>query len=298
MRDAWSLTTPYWRSSERWRAGLLLAAVTLLNLALVGTTVLLTYWQKAFFNALGAKDWHGFIGSLLWWYKTPEAGFTLGFTPILIMFVLITAYELYWHQALQIRWRRWMTEKYTGEWLSNRIYYRMALVDAATDNPDQRIAEDIRLFVDSILVLGLGIVRSTVSLFSFVFLLWTLSEPVKVFSVTVHGYLVWVALLYSAFGTLLVHLVGRRLTPLHIVQQKAEADLRFSLMRVLENVEGIAFYAGEAEQKTELSGRFAAIVKNWRSIMTVTKRLTFLTSGYAQVVLVFPLAVVAPASKF
>jgi len=295
LRHAWSLALPYWRSEERWRARALLGGVVALNLALVGTTVLFTYWQRAFYNALGAKDWGGFLGSLLWWHDTPKDGFTLGFAPVLVAFVFITAYELYLRQALQIRWRRWMTENYVGDWLSDRAYFRMALTDSGTDNPDQRIAEDIRLFVDNTLILGLGLIRSAVSLFSFVFLLWTLSEPIVLLGVTIHGYLVWVALLYAALGTWFAHLVGRQLTPLHFLQQKAEADFRFSLMRLLENVEGIAFHGGEVEQERELSHRFATIMSNWRAIMTVTLRLTFLTSGYAQVVLVFPLAVVAPA---
>jgi putative ATP-binding cassette transporter len=113
--------------------------------------------------------------------------------------------------------------------------------------------------------------------------------------VTIHGYLVWIALLYAAFGTWFAHVAGRRLTRLHYVQQKAEADYRFSLMRLCENVEGIAFHGGEAAQERELSHRFTALVNNWRAIMTVTMRLTLLTSSYAQIVLVFPLVVIAPA---
>jgi putative ATP-binding cassette transporter len=295
LREAWSLGLSYWQGEERWRARSMLGALVALNLTLVGTAVLFTYWQGAFYNALEAKDWHGFLGSLLWWHNTPKDGFTLGFAPGLAIFVFATAYELYLRQALQIRWRTWMTREFGDDWLSDRAYFRMALTDSSTDNPDQRIAEDIRLFVENALVLGLGLVRSAASLLAFVFLLWTLSEPIVLIGVTIHGYLVWVALLYAAFGTWFTHLVGRRLTPLHYVQQKAEADFRFSLMRLLENVEGIAFHGGEAEQARELSRRFAALVSNWLEIMTVTLRLTFLTSSYAQIVLVFPLAVVAPA---
>jgi putative ATP-binding cassette transporter len=295
LQQAWFLALPYWRGPERWRARAMLAGLIGLNLVLVGTILLFTYWQGAFYNALEAKDWRAFLGSLLWWTNTPKGGFTLGFSPGLAIFVLATAYELYLRQALQIRWRRWMTQTFAHDWLSDRAYFRMALIDAGTDNPDQRIAEDIRLFVENTLVLGLGVVRSVASLLSFVLLLWQLSEPVTVFGRTIQGYLVWIALLYAMCGTWLVHLVGRRLTPLHYVQQKAEADFRFSLMRLLENVEGVAFHSGEPEQEHELSNRFAAIVRNWLGIMMVTLRLTFFTSSYAQVMLVFPLAVVAPA---
>jgi putative ATP-binding cassette transporter len=294
LRDAWTITLPYWRSKDRWRGRRLLCLIILLNMTLVGTTVLSTSWQRAFFNALGAKDWAGFISSLLWWYSTPQDGFTLGFAPILVIFVFATTYELYLRQDLQIRWREWMTQLYQGQWMANHVFYRMVLVRSGADNPDQRIAEDIRLFIESGLLLGLGLVRSTFSLFAFVFLLWSLSEPVKLLGSNIHGYLVWTALFYSLAGTLFAHLVGRKLTPLHVVQQKAEADFRFALMRVRENAEAIAFYSGETEQESDLKSCFSVVTGNWRAIMNVTKRLTFLTSSYAQVVLVFPLAVVAP----
>lgn len=252
LRDAGSLALPYWRSAERWRARALLAVIIVLNLGIVGTSIVFIYWQKIFYNALEAKDWDAFIASLLWWSYTPRDGVTIGFAPALALFVLFTGYELYLRQALQIRWRRWMTEQYVGQWLSDRVYLQMALTDSGTDNPDQRIAEDIRLFVDNTLTLGLGLLRSSTSLFAFVWLLWRLSPPIVLAGVVVPGYLVWIALLYSAFGTWMVHLAGRRLTPLNYLQQRAEADFRFSLMRVLENVEGIAFHGGEAEQKREL----------------------------------------------
>lgn len=295
LREAGALAIPYWRSAERWRARALLAVIVVLNLGIVGTSIIFIYWQKTFYNALEARDWDAFIASLLWWSYTPRDGVTIGFAPALALFVVFTGYELYLRQALQIRWRGWMTERYVGQWLSDRVYLQLARTDSGTDNPDQRIAEDIRLFVDNTLTLGLGLLRSSTSLFAFVWLLWRLSPPIVLAGVVVPGYLVWIALLYAALGTWVVHLAGRRLTPLNYLQQRAEADFRFSLMRVLEHVEGIAFHGGEAEQKRELGSRFATLVANWRAIMMVTKRLTFLTSGYAQVVLVFPLAVVAPA---
>lgn len=295
LRDARALAVPYWRGDERVRATLLLATVVVLNAAIVGTNILFTYWQGAFYNALEARDWKGFLGSLFWWHTTPQDGFTFGFAPVLAAFVVITSYEQYLRQALQIRWRHWMTRRVAQDWLSDRAYFKVALLDTHTDNPDQRIAEDIRLFVDNALVLGLGLFRSVASVVSFVVLLWSLSEPVMVAGVTIHGYLVWIALFYSAFGTWVTHRVGRRLIPLHFVQQRTEADFRFSLMRLRENVEGVALHRGEAEQERELSDRFDGVVRNWHAIMAATLRLTFLTTSYGQVMLVFPLAIVAPA---
>lgn len=295
LSDAWSLAMPYWRSEERWQAMALLAAIIALNLVLVGVAVLLTYWQRAFFNALEAKDWDGFIALLLWWRVTPADGFVPSFTLIGVIFVPATAFALYLRQALQYRWRRWMTDTYLESWLADRAYYRIALTDSGTDNPDQRIAEDARLFVDNTLILGLGILRAVVTLLSFVVVLWSLSDPLTLFGMTIPGYLVWAALLYAICGTLLTHFIGRRLIALNFAQQKVEADFRFSLIRFYENAENIAFYRGEPDEKRELTRRFSAIVGNWRSIMAVTKDLTLFTTGFGQIALVFPFAVVAPA---
>jgi putative ATP-binding cassette transporter len=294
LRDAYSLAIPYWNSEERWAAAALLGAIVALNVGLVGTTVLFTYWQGAFYNALEAKNWAQFMGSLFWWSDTPRDGVTLGFGPVLAAFVVITSLELYLRQKLQIRWRRWMTRAFVDDWLTGRAYLRMALLDSGTDNPDQRIAEDVRLYIDNTLVIGLGLIRSIVALISFVFLLWQLSDPIVVIGVTIHGYLVWISIAYAILGTWVTHLVGRRLTPLHFVQQRAEADFRFSLMRLSKNGEAIAFHRGEEEQLREFSQRFTTIAINWQSIMSATLRLTLLTSSYGQVMLVFPLAVVAP----
>ncbi len=294
LRDAWSLAAPFWRSEERWRARLLLAVIVALNLALVGMSVVITYWQRVFYNALEAKDWQGFIGLLLWWHETPE-GFMPGFAGIAAAYIVIAAYALYLRQGLQMRWRRWMTEHYLEGWLGERAYYRMALTDAGTDNPDQRIADDLRLFTDNTLSLGLGLMRSTVSVISFVIVLWTLSGPITVLGVAIPGYLVWVALIYAVLGTWVAHLIGRPLIRLNFQQQRVEADFRYALVRLRENVEGIALYGGEADEKRLLLQRFRALMENWWAIMVATKRLTLYTSGYGQVAVVFPYAVVAPA---
>ncbi|WP_218508291.1 ABC transporter ATP-binding protein/permease [Variovorax sp. dw_308] len=295
LREARRLCMPYWQSDQRWPACALLFSIVVLNLLLVAISVLLTYWQREFYNALEAKDWDQFLGLLLLGRQMPTGGFMPGFSTILIVSVLVTVYALYLRQLLQINWRRWMTDRYVGQWLADHTYFRMGLEQTGTDNPDQRIAEDIRLFVDNTLLLGTGLMRAVATLLCFVVLLWSISGDIVVAGVTVHGYLVWVALAYAVLGTGLSHLIGRRLSPLHFQQQKAEADLRFGLMRLSENAEGIALHGGEAAEKRELDGRLGAVVSNWREIMVLTRRLTFMTSGYGQVVLVFPLAVTAPA---
>lgn len=295
LRDAWHLARPYWSSEDRWRGRALLAVVVALNLSLVGMTVLLTYWQRAFYNALEAKDWDAFVALLFTWHRTESEGWLPGFSIVAALYILIAVYQLYLRQALQIRWRRWLTEVYLGQWLEGRAYYRMALTDPVTDNPDQRIAEDARMFVDDTLALGLGLMNSVVTLGSFVIVLWSLSGPLSVLGVEIPGYMVWVALIYALLGTWLAHLIGRPLVALNFTQQKVEADFRYALVRFRENVEGIALYGGEADEKRGLTQRFRALMENWWAIMTATKRLTFFTAGYTQVAIIFPIVVAAPA---
>ncbi|MBW6397772.1 ABC transporter ATP-binding protein/permease [Roseomonas sp. HJA6] len=294
LRDAWHLARPYWSSEDRWKARGLLAVVVALNLSLVGMTVLLTYWQRAFYNALEAKDWDAFMALLFTWHRSEDGGLLPSFCIVAVLYILIAVYQLYLRQALQIRWRRWLTEVYLTNWLGDRAYYRMALTDPTTDNPDQRIAEDARLFVDATLSLGLGLMNSVVTLASFIVVLWSLSGPLTVFGVDIPGYMVWVALVYAAAGTVLAHVIGKPLIALNFTQQKVEADFRYALVRFRENVEGVALHGGEEDEKRGLTQRFRALMENWWSIMTATKRLTFFTAGYTQVAVVFPIVVAAP----
>jgi putative ATP-binding cassette transporter len=293
IREALSLIMPYWRSEERWKARGLLALVVVLNLSLVAMTVMLSYWNREFFNTLEARDSAAFFHLLFTWQAT-DSGMMPGFAWIAAIYILIAVYALYLRQALQIRWRRWVTETMLASWLEKRAYYRIALTDRGTDNPDQRLAEDAKLFVDSTLVLGLGLMRTVVTLFSFLFVLWTLSGPATILGIEIPGYMVWVALIYAALGTWLAHLVGRPLIRLNVQQQKVEADFRYALVRFRENAEGIALHRGEAEEQATLSGRFHGVIGNWWALMVATKRLTFFTAGYAQMASVFPFVVAAP----
>ena len=294
LRDAWALTKPYWTSEERGRAFLLLGAVVALNLSLVAMTVVLTYWQRAFYNTLEQKDAATFW-SLLFLGGEADGTWFPGFSLLAAIFIFVAVYQLYLRQALQIRWRRWLTRDYLDRWLADRAYYRIALTDPATDNPDQRIAEDIKLFVDDTLSLSLGLMNSVVTLISFIFVLWGLSGPLEVMGVSIPGYMVWVALIYSALGTWIAHLIGRPLIRLNFLQQRVEADFRYALVRLRDNVEGVALHGGEADENRGLQVRFTALMTNWWGIMTATKRLTFFTAGFSQVASIFPIVVAAPA---
>jgi vitamin B12/bleomycin/antimicrobial peptide transport system ATP-binding/permease protein len=299
IREALSLALPYWRGEDRWAARGLLAVVVTLNLALVGMSVLLSYWSREFFNALEARNAEAFSALLFTWHPT-DSGLMPGFVWLAAIYIVIAVYAIYLRQALQIRWRRWTTETLLATWLSDRAYYRLSLTGPfqrqwGADNPDQRLSEDAKLFVDETLTLGLGLMRSVVTLFSFLLVLWALSGPATILGITIPGYMVWVAILYAALGTWLAHLIGRRLTRLNFNQQKVEADFRYALVRFRDSTEGVALHRGEAEERAALITRFRALMENWWALMVATKRLTFFTAGYSQVATVFPFVVAAPA---
>ncbi|MDP2703456.1 MAG: SbmA/BacA-like family transporter, partial [Candidatus Rokubacteria bacterium] len=286
LKNAWALTRPYWFSEDRWAAwGLLLAVVTL-NLGIVFINVLLNKWNNTFYNSLQDKNYDVFVQQLF------------RFTWLAGSYIIVAVYQLYLNQMLQIRWRRWLTERYLGEWLRDTAYYRMQLAGGETDNPDQRIAEDLRLFVTGTLVLGIGGMRAVVTLVSFIAILWGLSGavtlPVGGFLVTIPGYMVWAALLYAIVGTWLTDRIGRPLVRMNFDRQRYEADFRFGLVRFRENTEGVALYHGEPDEMRNFRTRFGSVVRNWWDIMRQQKRLTWFTAGYGQAAIIFPFVVAAP----
>ena len=286
VRRAWGLAGPYWRSEERWRARILLAVIVALTLLLVFFSVLLNDWNRRFFESLQNKDFAAF-GPLL-----------LEFSVIVALYIVAAVYRRYFTLMLQMRWRIWLTHRFLERWLSQHVYYRLEVADRRTDNPDQRIAEDLRLFTSNTLDLSLGLLGSVVTLVSFVAILWAISGPLTfalgTLNVEIPGYMVWVALLYALVGSGLTHLVGRPLIPLSFQQQRLEADFRFNLVRLRENAEGVALYGGETVERENLSDRFERIRANWWQLMRFTKNLTFLTVGYAQIADIFPILVAAP----
>ena len=285
-RDLWSLLRPFWTSEERRSAWLLLIANIALTLALVYMTVLFNQWYNLFYNALQDK-------------AKAEFFHQIGrFCVLASIYIVIAVYRIYLNQMLQIRWRRWLTDSYLTDWLAERNYYRMQLKGDGTDNPDQRIAEDFRLFVDESLSLGLGFLNAVVTLGSFVGILWVISGPLD-FSFggttyVVYGYMVWVAVVYAIVGTWLTHEIGKPLVSLNFNQQKYEADFRFNLVRFRENSEGVALYRGEADELRGFRSRFAAVMENWWAIMKRQKLMSFFTVGYSQAAVVFPFVVGAP----
>jgi putative ATP-binding cassette transporter len=284
------IAVPYYRSEDRWAGRGLLLAVIALQLFQVWLNVRFNAWYNTFYTALQNKDWDTFI-------------WQLGVFSLLAAFFIVTAvYQLYLQQWLQIRWRYWLTHAYLGRWLGQGTHYRMRLKGDQADNPDQRIADDIRMFINSTLDIGIALLGSIVTLVSFVVILWNLSAatPLMIGSQTynIPGYLVWAALIYAIIGTWVTHLVGRPLVKLNFDQQRYEADFRFSLVRLRENAEEVTLLSGEKAEEERLTHRFGRVVGNWYAIMQRTKRLTFLTAGYSQVAIIFPFMVVSPVYFF
>ncbi|MEK9279673.1 MULTISPECIES: ABC transporter ATP-binding protein/permease [unclassified Bradyrhizobium] len=287
LATVWRIAIPYFRSEDKWAGRGLLAAVIAMELALVAINVLVNQWQNRFYSALQAYDLEEFVKEI--WI----------FLGLAFTFVALAVYKLYLNQWLQIRWRRWLTRHYLGEWLDGATHYRMQLRGEAADNPDQRITEDVKTFVEQTLTIGLGLLSSIVTLASFIVILWGLSNkaPLHIYGtdLVVPGFLVWCALVYAILGTALTHWIGVPLVNLNFEQQRFEADFRFNLVRVRENSEQIALLKGEAAERGRLLHRFGFVISNWYAIMSRTKRLTAFTASYQQAAVVFPYVMVAPA---
>ena len=288
LREAWKLAWPYWRSDEKWSAWGLLVAIVALNLGTVWLNVRFNSWNRDFYDALQEYDWPRF-----WWQFAV-------FSMLAAIWVAVGVYQLYLRQILHIRWRRWLTERSLKGWLGNQAYYRIQIDQSTTDNPDQRIADDLDSFASSSIVLSMGVLNSLVTLVSFLFILWRLSGPLTVplwggHSFDIPGYLVFAAFIYAAFGTWLAHWIGRPLAGLMFSQQRFEADFRFSLVRLRENAESVAFYGGETHEYGVFDRRFGRVVGNWWDIIRRRKRLSWFTTTYQQVAIIFPFLVAAPS---
>ncbi|HML10638.1 MAG TPA: ABC transporter ATP-binding protein/permease [Stellaceae bacterium] len=288
LREAWKLAWPYWRSDEKWSAIGLLVAVVALNLTAVYLNVRFNLWNRDFYDALQEYDWPQF-----WWQFAIFCG-------LATVWVAVGVYQLYLRQILHIRWRHWLTERSLKGWLSNQAYYRIQIDQSTTDNPDQRIADDLDSFATLSISLSMGLLNSVVTLFSFIVILWSLSPSLTVplwggHSVEIPAYLVFAAFIYAGVGSWLTEIIGRPLVGLMFNQQRFEADFRFSLVRLREHAESVAFYGGEGHEYNVFDNRFGRVVGNWWDIIRRRKRLSWFTTGYAQVAVIFPFLCAAPS---
>jgi vitamin B12/bleomycin/antimicrobial peptide transport system ATP-binding/permease protein len=279
-RRAWQLTYPYWQSEEKVRAWGLLILIVVLNLFAVYLSVLFNDWYQRFYDALEKKS------SVAFWKEM------LSFSWLAVLWMIVSVYRVYVQQVLEMRWRNWLNANFLAKWLSDRAYYGMQLMGTTADNPDQRIAEDLKLFTSMTLGLTLGVLSAVVTLISFVGILWAVSGPLNVsfggLSFTIPGYMVWACVGYAAIGSLITHWVGKPLIGLNFAQQRYEANYRFGLVRVRENAESIALYGGETSERSNLLTHFNDVLTNWWSLVRVQKRLGWFTFGYGQAAVIFP----------
>jgi len=284
-RAVWQLIKPYWLSQEKWRAWGMLTAIVILSLASVYLSVQINEWSRVFYDALQNRNYPVFKAQL---FK---------FTWLALLFIVIAIYKVYLTQGLQMSWRRWMTQEYMDKWLGNHAYYYTEY-QHQVDNPDQRISDDLNALTSGTLSLTLGLLSSVVTLFSFVFILWSISGPltfaISSHEITIPGYMLWFALLYAVVGSVIVWWVGKPLVRLGFNQEWFEANFRFGLIRIRENSDAIALYHGEKSEREQLTGKFDSIKTNWWSIMKVTRSLNVASTFYAQFANIFPILVASP----
>ena len=280
FKDVWYLTKSYWLSEEKGKAFFLLFSIVALTLGIVYMLVLLNHWNNSFYDAL-QKYQKEKIYSELW-----------RFTYLAFGYIIMAVYSYYLQQKLILNWRRWLTEQFIAIWMRNKTYYNLQMFGKDTDNPDQRISEDVRMFVEMTLSLSIGLLKSFVTFCSFVVILYTMSGPLKFTfmgkDVSINGYLFWASFIYSILGTYVTHLVGRKLVELNFVQQRFEADFRFSMIRLRESSESVAFYRGEEQEQKVLQNRFKTLLENFWRLVNKQKQMVWLNSSYSQIAIIFP----------
>ena len=283
FKDVWYLTKSYWQSEEKKKAFWLLTCIIALTLGIVFMLVQLNTWNNSFYSALQNYDAEKISSELI------------HFSWLAAIYIILAVYSYYLQQTLILHWRRWLTTRFIDIWLQNKTYYNLQMFGKDTDNPDQRISEDVRQFVEMTLGFAIGILKSLCTFISFVFILYQLSGPLS-FSFmgktwTIYGYMLWASLLYSVLGTYITHVVGRKLVKLNFIQQRYEADFRFSMIRLRESAESVAFYRGEAQEGRVFKNRFKLLLDNFWQLVNKQKQLVFLNSGYSQIAIIFPFVV-------
>ncbi len=283
FRDVWYLTKSYWQSEEKKKAFFLLACIIALTLGVVYMLVLLNQWNNSFYSALQNYDAKKIFDELI------------HFSWLAAIYILLAVYSYYLQQTLILNWRRWLTTRFIDIWLQNKTYYNLQMFGKDTDNPDQRISEDVRQFVEMTLSFGIGILKAFCTFTSFVVILYNLSGSLSFTFMgktwTINGYMLWASLLYSVIGTYITHIVGRKLVKINFIQQKYEADFRFSMIRLRESAESVAFYRGEAQEGSVFKQRFKMLLDNFWKLVNKQKQLVFLNSGYSQIAIIFPFVV-------
>lgn len=275
----------YWLRKNALSAVFWLAVMTGFGFAVVAINVQINNWSKTFYdtlNALEAAKLYALISQYLIY---------------IAIFIFCSVSRAWLRKFLIIRWRAHLTDYFLNQWFARGAYYRIALRQS-TDNPDQRIADDINIFVSRSIELFVSLLTNLAQLYSFIAILWNLSgtHTFHLFGrdITVTGYLVWIAAAYTLLGSLFTQVIGKKLHKLNYDQQKFEADFRASLVRKHDHAEQIALYKGEAREKNGLRQEFGAIVGNWRNLMAKELHLGLFTTGYDRFSLMLPVLASVP----
>ena len=271
--------------NEQTLARTIIVTLILINQGQVGISVRLSFFNRDWFNAIQEKDsatfWSLLYTVFLFWAA---------------IYIAIAIIEYIIQSHLMIRWRRWLTSHYIGDWLNEGSHYRMALSGTGADNPDQRIAEDVDQFIGRTYSFSISLLAQVSSLVSFSIILWGISANFTIpgTEIAIPGFLFWVAVLYSGFGTFVTHVIGRRLIRLNFEQQRYEADFRFSLARLREYAEQVALLGGEKQERRFLMDRFGNVIRNFFAIVARRKQLMMFTASYGQISPIIPYVVAAP----
>ena len=280
------LAAPYWTDATTRRAAWGLGAVLLaMVVALTTLNVELSQTQKAFFDALQGRDAPGFQKAIVLFFGT-----------IALLIAAMVA-KAWLEQALTIRWRVHLTRGMLARWLDGHTFYRIER-DNSCDNPDQRLTEDITEYVRLMIALTLGFIANLGTLGAMGWILWQSAGPVSFQlgsgTLTIPGYLFWVAIGWGLLQTVVTHLAGHQLAGATVVQQATEADFRFALAKVRDSAEQVALYRGNAVEQQRLMRLFDAIRANWAVLMKHNIFLNMASGGFSAVAIVVPIVAMAP----
>ncbi len=270
LKRLFRLTRVFFKGKETRKARIFLAALAALSLAIGLVQIVMSYAGRDFITTLTQRDQAGWIRAM-WRYIGTFA-----------LSVPIAVFYRYCGERLSLSCRTHMTDLLVRRYFFNKAYYGLRGAEAV-DNPDQRISEDIRVFTTMVVNFALVFVNSAVTLFAFLGVLWTIS-----------GQLVSVLFLYSVIGTTLAILIGKRLVGLHYEQYRKEANFRYSLIRVRDNAESIAFYHGEKREQAGILRRFGDVLTNTVWVIGWNRNLGFFTNSYNYLALLIPVLIVGP----
>jgi vitamin B12/bleomycin/antimicrobial peptide transport system ATP-binding/permease protein len=280
------LAGPFWNSEDKKRIRAYSAALIILTVLQIVISVLITVWSAQLFDALDQRSMHRFL--------TQIALVVL----IFIANIAITAAHLKVKRRLQLEWRQWLTDKLIGQWMHDGHHYLISHIQGEYNNPDGRIAEDIRIATESAIDLFHTLLYCVLLLISFTEILWTLSGTITVdiglLQLDIKGHLVWIAMIYAAGASTLGWWIGRPLTSATDYRQTVEADFRFALVKARENAQAIALIHGDEHEAKRFRSLFRQIVEAWNQQTAAWEKIIMFSSGYSVLSAAFPILVSAP----